>query len=282
MVVGFEIDFELIIAKVFSSGLKILVIVLVVFVARLFLKRTTPKILALTERRAGENKESFVKRMETLGSVVSNAIAAVLFLLGGLMILSELGIDIVPLLTGAGLVGLAFGFGAQNLVRDLIAGFFIIMENQYRKGDVVKIADSAGLVEDVNLRRTILRDLDGVVHSIPNGEIKTASNLTLGYARVNLNVPVAYETNLDKAIKVLNRVGKEMLRDKEFGPLITKTPEVLGVDDFAESAIEIKVLGETKPIKQWDVARELRKRIKIAFDREKIEIPYPHRVVVQK
>ena len=155
------------------------------------------------------------------------------------------------------------------------------MENQYRKGDVIKVAGTSGLVEDINLRRTILRDLDGVVHFIPNGEITSTSNLTLRYSRVNLNIPVSYETNLDKAIKVLNRIGKKIANDKKFGEMIVKAPEVWGVEDFAESSIEIKFVGETKPIKQWDVARELRKRIKIAFDREKIEIPYPHRVIVQ-
>ena len=247
----------------------------------MFLRRAVPKILQLSEHRVGEKKEEFSKRINTLGSVIANAIAFVLYAMAALMVLSELGIDIVPLLTGAGLLGLAFGFGAQNMVRDLIAGFFILMENQYRKGDVVKIADTAGFVEDVNLRRTILRDLDGIVHSIPNGEITVASNFTLGFSRVNMNIPVSYDTNLDKAIRVLNKIGREIKKDKKFGKLITKAPEVLGVDKFAESAIEIKYLGETKPIKQWDVMRELRKRIKVAFDKEKIEIPYPHRVIIQ-
>ncbi len=168
------------------------------------------------------------------------------------------------------------------MVRDLISGYFILMENQYRKGDVVKIAGIAGLVEDVNLRRTLLRDLDGIVHSVPNGEIKTAANYTLGFSRVNLNIPVAYETNLDKAIKVLNRIGKEITWDKEFGAKITKAPEVWGVENFAEKAIEIKIVGETKPIAQWDVARELRKRIKIAFDKEGIQIPYSLQRVVKQ
>ena len=179
------------------------------------------------------------------------------------------------------LIGLAFGFGAQNMVRDVIAGFFILVENQYRKGDVIKIAGTSGFVEEINLRRTVLRDLDGVVHVIPNGEITVASNLTMDFSRVNLNIPVAYDTNLDEAINVLNKVGKEIAKDKHFGKLITKTPEVLGVEKFSDSAIEIKFIGETKPIMQWDVAREIRKRVKIAFDKEKIEIPYPHMVIVQ-
>ncbi|OGD85664.1 hypothetical protein A2164_03045 [Candidatus Curtissbacteria bacterium RBG_13_35_7] len=276
----FNIDYGSIITKLSASGVKILIIIVGVVIAQHILKRAVPNILAISEKRVGEKKEEFKKRIETLGSVIANILTVIFIAMGGLMILSELGIDILPLLTGAGLLGLAFGFGTQNMVRDLIAGFFILMENQYRKGDVVKIADVSGFVEDVNLRRTILRDIDGRVHSIPNGEIKVASNYTLGYSRVNLNIPVAYETNLEKTIKVLNRIGREISKDKKFGPLITKIPEVWGVDKFAENAIEIKFIGETKPMKQWEVARELRLRIKTAFDKEKIEIPYPHRVIV--
>src|SRR3989344_3807132 len=276
-----NIDFGSIIQRFSASGIKILIIVGAVIAAQMFLRRIVPKLLEFGEKRIGEKEVEFSKRMATLGSVIANAVAVILYMMAGLMILSELGIDIVPLLTGAGLLGLAFGFGAQNTVRDLIAGFFILMENQYRKGDVIKVAGTSGLVEDINLRRTILRDLDGVVHFIPNGEITSTSNLTLRYSRVNLNIPVSYETNLDKAIKALYRIGKKIANDKKFGEMIVKAPEVWGVEDFAESSIEIKFVGETKPIKQWDVARELRKRIKIAFDREKIEIPYPHRVIVQ-
>lgn len=269
-----NIDYGQVIANVLVHGAKILLIIVAVVVAQVVLKRTLPKILALSEKRVGERQDEFKKRVQTLGAVIANAVTVVLTVIGGLMVLSEVGIDIFPLLTGAGLVGLAFGFGAQNLVRDMIAGFFVLLENQYRKGDVVKIAGVEGLVEDVNLRRTILRDLDGAVHSIPNGEIKVASNYSLGYSRVNLNVPVAYEADLDKAIGILNKIGKEIVEDKKFSELITKPPEVLGVDNFGELAIEIKFLGETKPIKQWEVMRELRKRIKIAFDKEGIKIPH--------
>jgi len=277
-----EIDFAQLITRLSASGIKIFIIVIGVIVIQIALKRTVPKILALTERRTGENKEGFKKRVDTLGGVIANVLTIIVSGMAGLMILSELGIDIVPLLTGAGLIGLAFGFGAQNTVRDFLAGFFILMENQYRKGDVVKIAGVAGLVENVNLRRTILRDLDGIVHSIPNGEVSVASNYTLGFSRVNLNIGVSYDTNLEKAIKVLNDVGKDLASDKKFKHLIVKPPEVLGVDNFGESSIDIKILGETKPIKQWDVMRELRKRIKIAFDKNNIEIPFPHRVIIKK
>ena len=192
------------------------------------------------------------------------------------MVLSELEIEIAPILAGVGVAGLAIGFGAQSLVKDLLAGLFIIMENQYRVGDVVKIADVAGLVEDINLRRTVLRDLDGIVHVVPNGEIRVASNFTKEWSRVNLNVSVAYGEDLDRVIPVINRVGKELAEDPEWAPLILKPPQVLRVDNLGESGVDIKILGDTKPIRQWDVMGELRKRLKKAFDEEGIEIPWPH------
>ncbi|HJW88415.1 MAG TPA: mechanosensitive ion channel family protein, partial [Dehalococcoidia bacterium] len=170
----------------------------------------------------------------------------------------------------------ALGFGAQSVVKDIIAGVFIVMENQYRVGDVVKIADIAGLVEEINLRRTVLRDLDGVVHVVPNGEIRVASNFTKEWSRVNLNISVGYGTDLDHAIAVINRVCEEMAAEPQWASLILKTPQVLRVDKLGDSGIELKVLGDTKPIRQWDVMGEIRKRVKNAFDKEGIEIPWPH------
>jgi small conductance mechanosensitive channel len=138
------------------------------------------------------------------------------------------------------------------------------------------VADIAGLVEDINLRRTVLRDLDGIVHVVPNGEIRVASNFTRGYSRVNLNISVSYGTDLDHAIAVINRVGKELSEDPQWAPLLITPPGVLRVDNLGDSGIDIKILGDTQPIKQWDVMGELRKRIKKAFDEEGIEIPWPH------
>jgi hypothetical protein len=173
---------------------------------------------------------------------------------------------------GAGIAGLAVGFGAQNLVKDTINGLFILVENQYGKGDVVNIAGVGGLVEDVNLRRTVLRDLDGAVHSIPNSEVTKSSNLTRGWSRVNMNIGVAYGEDLDRVMGVIDRVGQELEKDPDFGPMILSAPHALRVDAFGESGIEIKILGETQPIRQWDVTGELRRRLKKAFDEEKIEI----------
>jgi small conductance mechanosensitive channel len=198
------------------------------------------------------------------------------------MLLSELGINIAPVLAGVGIIGIAIGFGAQSLVKDIIAGLFILVENQYRKGDVVKIADVSGLVEDISLRRTVLRDMDGVVHVVPNGEIRVASNLTKEWSRVNMNISVSYNTDLNHAIAVINRVGEELAKDPQWAPFILTPPKALRIDNLGDSGIEIKILGDTKPTKQWDVMGELRLRLKKAFDLEGIEIPFPTHIIYTK
>ncbi|MCD6283729.1 mechanosensitive ion channel family protein [bacterium] len=227
-------------------------------------------------------KEAERKREDTLIRIFNAALKVVVWLVAILTILPEVGINVGPLLAGAGIAGVAIGFGAQYMVRDFIAGLFIILENQYRIGDVVCFDGTCGLVEDIDLRKTVLRDLDGVVHNIPNGEIKKASNLSKDFARVNLNVGVSYDSDLEKVIEVVNRVGKELAEDPNWKEFIIKPPQFLRVEDFADSAIIIKILGETQPLKQWDVTGELRKRIKIAFDKEGIEIPFQQIVVWRK
>lgn len=230
----------------------------------------------IARRMPGQPVVEIEKRARTLTSVLITAGQVFIIVMAGFIILSELGIDIAPLLAGAGVVGIAIGFGAQSLIRDIIAGIFIIMEGQYRVGDVVTIAGISGLVEEINLRRTVLRDLDGIVHTVPNGKVEVASNFTKEWSRVNLNISVAYGTNLDRAIAVINRVCEEMAKEPEWAPLILKTPQVLRVDKLGDSGIELKILGDTKPIRQWDVMGEIRKRVAQAFEEEGIEIPWPH------
>jgi len=262
-----------------EHGVPILIIIVLSFLTHRVVKVALPRLVerAITIRGKGRRvKGELAKRAHTLSSFLTTAIGAVIIIVAIFMLLSEVGIDITPLLAGAGVAGIALGFGAQSLIRDFLSGIFIILEDQYSKGDVVRIAGIAGLVENISLRRTILRDLDGIVHSIPNGEVKTASNYTKEWSRVNLNIPVAYGEDLNRVIEVLNRIGKELAEDETFGPMIIKAPQVLRVDKFGDSAIEIKVLGDTKPLKQWDVTGELRKRAKEAFDEEGIEIPWPH------
>jgi small-conductance mechanosensitive channel len=237
-----------------------------------------PKIIraAVFRSKAEQTEEELNKRAETLASVLTVTSQVVIILVFAFMLLGELGINITPILTGVGVIGIAIGFGAQNLVKDVISGLFIIMENQDRKGDVVKIADVTGIVEDINLRRTILRDLDGIAHVVPNGEIHVASDYTKGWSRVNMNISVSYGTDLDHAIAVINRVGEEMANDPKWAPLILKPPQVLRVDNLGDSGIDIKILGDTKPIEQWGIMGELRLRLKKEFDKEGIEIPWPH------
>lgn len=262
-----------------EHGIPILIIIGISYLAFRVFKAITPALVRRTIKVKGKGRrahEELEKRSETLSGFLTPVIRLIIIIVAIFMVLSELGIDITPLLAGAGVAGIAIGFGAQTMIKDFLNGIFIISEDQYDKGDVVRIAGIAGLVEDVNLRRTILRDLDGIVHSIPNSEVTTASNYTRDWSRVNLDIPVAYGEDLDHVIKVLNRVGEELAKDENFGPMIIGAPRVLRVQNFGDSGIDIKMLAETKPLKQWDVTGELRKRVKKAFDEEGIEIPWPH------
>jgi small conductance mechanosensitive channel len=224
----------------------------------------------------GEPETEIKKRCDTLSSVFVNTGIVIIAIIAIFTILPEFGVNIAAMLAGLGIVGIAVGFGAQGLIRDVFSGIFILLEDQYRIGDVVNVAGIGGLVEEINLRRTVLRDLDGIVHSIPNGEIKVASNFTKGYSRVNLNISVAYGEDLDYVIEVINRVCKEMAEDPKWSTDFVSMPQVLRVDKLGDSGIDIKILGDTKPIRQWDIMGELRLRLKRTFDEEGIEIPWPH------
>ena len=230
--------------------------------------------------RKGQIRETeMVLRMKTLSKLFNwlgaIAIVCVIFY----MVLENFGFNVAPLLAGAGIIGLALGFGGQYLIRDLINGLFILIEGQYRINDVVKIGEYGGLVEDINLRITTLRDLEGRVIIVPNGEIKTVVNYTKEYAQALLNIGVAYKENVDKVMDIIKAVGKEMREDEYFGKLILDNLEMLGVDDFADSAVIIKFRMKTLPIKQWEVMREFRRRLKNKFDELGIEIPFPHRTL---
>jgi len=261
-----------------DHGIPILIIVVVGAVLWFALNKFLPPIVrrAVARAKYKESKEGIEKRTNTLVSIFRGVGRVFIVVIGIMMILSEVGVDIVPVLAGFGIAGIAIGFGAQYLIRDLIAGTFIILENQYRVGDVARVADIAGVVEEVTLRKTVLRDLDGIVHHVPNGEIRVASNFTRHFARVNLDVSVAYGTDLDHAIRVINQVGKALTEDEKWRKAIKSPPQVLRVDNLGDSGIYIKILGDVKPMQQWAVMGELRLRIKKAFDAEGIEIPWPH------
>lgn len=223
-------------------------------------------------------------REETLISISNAAIKVGVVIVGIMLILSELGVDIGPLLAGAGIAGVALGFGAQSMVKDYLSGMLIILENQYRVGDVIRINNEdriSGVVERITVRQTVLRDLDGMVHHVPNGEIIIATNMTMEYSSVNLDVGVGYDTDFEKLEKIVNEVGTELMKDKDWREKITEAPKFERVDDFADSAIVIKILGKTQPMEQWAVTGELRKRLKNAFDKNGIEIPFPQRTIHQ-
>jgi len=277
-----DIDWDRWSEAFWTSGLRVILVIVAIYVGLRVVQRILgPAIRAtVSAQMEGEPEVEVEKRVDTLSHVVYRTIWTVAVLIGLLTILPELGININALLAGAGLIGLAVGFGAQSLVKDVISGLFVLIENQYGKGDVVNIAGIGGLVEDVNLRRTLLRDLDGTVHSIPNGEVAVSSNLTRAWSRVNIVINVSYGDDLDHVFAVINRVGEEMGNDPDWSKDIIAAPKALGVEGFGDSGIDIRILGDTQPIRQWDVMRELRRRLKKAFDEEGIEIPFPHRTLV--
>jgi small conductance mechanosensitive channel len=220
------------------------------------------------------------QRTRTLTSLLRSMGRVIIFVIFLFMFLSAIGLDLGPLLAGAGVVGLAISFGAQSLVKDVISGLFILIENQFGVGDVVRIEGVSGAVERMSLRVVVLRDVHGVVHIVPNGEIKKVSNLTRTWARVVLDVGVAYKEDVDRVIAVMRDVGRELWEDEEWRPLLVEPVEVPGVESFDDSAVTIRLTAKTLPLKQWDVARELRRRLKRRFDAENIEIPFPHQKLV--
>jgi small-conductance mechanosensitive channel len=261
-----------------QHGIRMVGIILVGAIVYLILQTIVPRFIRRTiaVRMKDKPEVEVQKRGKTISNVVRNTLGILIILLVLITILPEVGVNIGPLLASVGILGLAVGFGAQSLVKDVINGLFILVENQYGIGDVVRVAGIAGLVEEVNLRRTILRDLDGIVHYIPNSEINIASNFTKEYSRVNMNISVAYGEDLDRVINVINRICNTMAEEKEWKDKMIKPPQVLRVDALGDSGVEIKILGDTQPLAQWDIMGELNKRIKKEFDKEGIEIPWPH------
>lgn len=217
-----------------------------------------------------------VKRCATLGRVFRYITSVVITVVAGMVVLGELGISIAPILGAAGVVGVAVGFGAQSLVKDFFSGFFLLLENQMRHGDVVEVAGIGGVVEDMTLRYVQLRDNDGNVHFIPNGTISTVTNKTSGYAYAVIDAGIAYREDIDEALAVMGAVGKTMRLDAAWQSRILEDVEIVGVENWADSAVTLRCRFKVAPIEQWSVRREFLRRLKYAFDSENIEIPYPH------
>jgi small conductance mechanosensitive channel len=256
-----------------TSGLRILLVLAVTFIIIKIIGLSLDyAFIRLEKRQDGEMR----KRTDTLKAVVRNVINMALMAVAVIMILDNLGVKIGPILTAAGVLGVAVGFGAQQLVRDVINGFFILLDDQIRVGDVVDIAGKSGLVETVNLRMTTLRDAAGNVHFVRNGEITVVTNMTKEFSRYVFDIGVAYRENVDEVIRVIQLVDEDMRRDPVFQQDILEPIEVLGLDKFADSAVIIKARTKTRPLRQWAVGREFNRRLKMKFDEMGIEIPFPH------
>lgn len=219
------------------------------------------------------------QRVQTLVGVMRTISAVVIWLVALILILAVLDVNIAALLTGAGLAGIVLAYAAQDTIKDVLAGMFILLENQYRIGDVVEISGKAGVVEDISLRVTRLRDLDGNLHILPNGHTDGVTNMTETYSNVNLNIGVSYDTDLDKVTRVINQTGTKMAEDPEWKEDITEPIAFLRVDSFDDSAVTVKALGKVAPGKQWGIAGEFRLRLKAAFEKNDIQIPFPQRTI---
>jgi small conductance mechanosensitive channel len=265
-----------------TSGLRILLIAAGSILLIRLLHAVANRILGLMATGGEPAITEREKRGRTVASLLRTVGTTLVLVIAGMMVFREIGLDITPLIAGAGVAGFAIGFGAQSLIKDIIAGFFILLEDQFHVGDVIQAAGVSGQVEQMTLRLTIIRDLQGTVHFIPNGEIRVASNLTKEWARAVLEIAVGYHENVDRVITLLTQVGRSMTEDETFGKLLTEPPQVLGIEALAESQVTIRMLAKTLPLKQWEVAREFRRRIKARFDQEGIQFPYPHRVIITR
>ncbi len=261
----------------------ILILTAIIFIAfkmiRLSFKKMTKVLSARAEKNSNVDTDEAIKRINTLINILHMIIKIILWAVYLMMILQKFGINIAPILASAGIIGLAVGFGAQELVRDFISGFFIILENQVRTGDIALINGTGGLVEKIELRTITLRDFSGIVHVFQNGKINSVSNMTKDWSAMVFDIGVAYKENPQLVMDVMKQVGDELRNDAAFKDNILEPIEIFGLDQFADSAIVIKARLKTRPSMQWAIGREYRKRLKDAFDEQNIEIPFPHTTI---
>jgi len=261
----------------------ILIILAIMFtlikVNRMLFRRLNRLLISRARKVHDEESIESEKRINTLTGILKGIGKIIIYTIFTMIILRRLGLDIAPLIAGAGIIGLAIGFGAQELVRDFISGFFMLLENQVRTGDVVRINGTAGLVERIELRTITLRDVDGIVHIFQNGKINTLSNLTKEWSAITFDIGVAYKEDIDQVIEVMKKVGNDLFEDETFKEEILEPIEIMGLDKFENSAVVIRARLKTKPGKQWLTGREYRRRLKKAFDNEGIEIPFPHTTI---
>ena len=265
-----------------GDGARILGVVAVALLIDLAIHRIVPHALRLAIERQMKDAspEEVDQRSRTLSSVFTGTGRAIISVIALLTLLPLAGVNITAIVTGFGITGLALALGAQALVRDTINGTFLLVEDQYRKGDVVRIAEITGAVEEITLRRTLIRDQDGVLHSIPNGTISVVSNFTRDYAQVNLEVRVAYGEDLSRVAAVIDRVGRELAADARYKPLISEAPRTARVESVGDAGVAVTVSSRTRPAARWEVAAELRRRLIDAFVAEGVRVPFPPHVVV--
>lgn len=260
-----------------TSGLRVVLIVGAILVALWFFRAAIRRVQGILAGVAPTLEQA--KRAATLTHILRDVVVVAVVAIGSMLVLAEIGIDLKPILAAAGIGGLAIGFGAQSVVKDVISGFFLLLENQVRVGDVVTIGGTGGLVEAITLRTIVLRDLAGNVHIIPHGGVDRVTNMTKDYSRYVFDVGVAYREDPDEVMRVLKEIGEALRQDPDFAPDILEPLEILGVDKFADSAVIVRCRITTKPIQQWRVGREMNRRIKKTFDARGIEIPFPHHTV---
>lgn len=257
-----------------ASGLRIVLIVVLAWLAHAFSHKLIRTFRIYLTKNLDDAEEH--KRISTLGRAFRYIASVVITLISGTLILGELGVSIAPILGAAGVVGLAIGFGAQSLVKDFFTGFFLLLENQMRQGDVIEAGGKAGMVEEITLRYVRMRDYDGNVHFVPNGTITTVTNMTRDYAYSVIDVGVAYRESIDQALDVMRQVGVELRADPQFAAKILDDLELAGVNEWADSAVILRCRFKVAPIEQWGIRREYLRRLKAAFDSAGIEIPFPH------
>ena len=264
----------------FDHGLRVIGIIILTWVLLKFLNNILDKVIRkIIPQNSFTSKSEEEKREDTLIKISQNFFSIVVWLAAIFAILSEFGAPIAPLLTGAGILGVAVGFGSQSLVKDIITGLFIIAENQYRIGDVVCVGDYCGVVEGMTLRVTKLRNMDGTIYYIPNSEIKVASNKSKDYSKVDFEIGVGYNTDIDRLEKIINQVGIEISLDPKYAEHIIEAPTFLRIDDFLDYSINIRIVGKVQPKMQYLITGEMRHRLKKMFEEQGIEIPYPTRVI---
>ena len=285
----FEVSIEKFLPTLFDTGIefakasfRILLVIVAAYVAVRLLRLALNRVEAMLVR-AGEASETVpgaaLMRVRTLVSVLWTIAVGLIWFVAVLMILGQIGVNVAPILASAGVLGLAVGFGAQNLVKDLVSGFFLILENQIRVGDIAIINGTGGLVEAITFRTIVLRDLSGVVHVFPNGTINTLANMTKDWSAYVLDIGVAYKEDTDHVVDVMRKVAEDMQAEPTYRSAMLEPIEIFGVDAFTDSAVTIKARFKTRPLQQYMIGREYRRRLKKAFDAAGIEIPFPQRAL---